>query len=357
MQPTTVRLRRYTLKNHTDQHTDAPHLAQETLRSLRSLYFISARLGSSSFSQYTFTYLAAIDILCNYPPEAESFVRSAAPTEMGHIPSNPLDRCLDLFFLNTAEHYTLVLSPAVSENLLIAASVPYLAAGGNPYLISIFEAAHSVMLAVFSAPQNVEITSKHLPFYVGALFRAFPENLSSRQFRLAFKNLLRITSPPSTIATAQPLLAPTLLELIYDRALQAPTTPLPTNPTAQAMLDSEPTEQVIPVLSEQAVLVLTLLDSLPTIAYELLDEWLPLSATLVNRIADLSMREHCRQHFWHIMTSGEMDSERSQTCVAWWTTKGGREELVFGDEQAATDKGDEFMMSGALPDGCRTSKL
>lgn len=150
---------------------DAPHIAQETLNCLRGLSFIHSRLGSATLSQYTFTYLAAIDILAAYPQDADLFLQSIAPSELGHIPVHPLERCLDLYFLNTAEHFTLILSPQLCEGLLIAAATPYLTSGGNPNLLPIFEAAHSNMLAVFSAPQNVEITSKHLPFYVDALFR------------------------------------------------------------------------------------------------------------------------------------------------------------------------------------------
>lgn len=51
------------------------------------------------------------------------------------------------------------------------AATPYLAAGGNANLLPIFEAAHSVALAVFSAPQNVDLTTRQLPFYVEALFQ------------------------------------------------------------------------------------------------------------------------------------------------------------------------------------------
>lgn len=64
----------------------------------------------------------------------------------------------------------MALPPLANEELLIAAATPYLAAGGNNRLLEIFEAAHSVVLAVFSAPQNADITAKHLPFYVDNLF-------------------------------------------------------------------------------------------------------------------------------------------------------------------------------------------
>ena len=150
---------------------DAPFLAIQTLQILRNLFFISSRLGQDAFSQYTFVYLTAIDILSNYPIESEAFLREIQPVELGRIPMHPLERCLDLYFLNTAEHFTLVLSPHTNEDLLVGAATPYLAAGGNNHLLEIFEAAHSVMLAVLVAPQSVEVTAKHLPFYVDALLK------------------------------------------------------------------------------------------------------------------------------------------------------------------------------------------
>lgn len=93
---------------------------------------------------------------------------------------HPLERCLDLYFLNTAEHFTLVLPPLTNEELLVSAATPYLAAGGNNHLLEIFEAAHSVMLAVLIAPQSIDVTAKHLPFYVDALLKVCSTKLTTR---------------------------------------------------------------------------------------------------------------------------------------------------------------------------------
>lgn len=235
--------------------------------------------------------------------------------DLSVIPQHPLDRYLDLFFLNTAEHFTLVLHSHTSEEVLVAAATPYLAAGGNNNLLAIFEAAHSVMLAVFSAPQNAELTTRHLPFYIDALFRVFPQNLSGRQFRLAFKTLLRLTSPPAMLAATQPMLSATLLELLHERANNASSTPLPLHPNETVSLADPPV-----LLSEQAVLILTIIDTLAQLPLDLLDEWLPLAAHLVNQIEDHSMREHCKEHFWHILVGGEMDPDRSGVCHAWVST-------------------------------------
>lgn len=324
----------------------APMLASQALHTLRHLYFITSRLGPASFSQHTFVYLAAIDILAAYPNHTDKFLKSIAPQQLGHIPRHPLDRILDLYFLNTAEHFTLILSPATNEDLLVASAVPYLAAGENKHMLPVFEAAHSVMLAVLSAPQSAEITAKHLPFYIDALFSVFPHNLSPRQFRLAFKTLMRVTAPPSVLSATQPDLPATLLELVFHRAWTAPSDPLPPDETALALQGSDAPP---PPLSEQAVLALTLIDALPMLPIPLLEEWLPLCADLLNQIHDHGMRETVKARYWEVLVSGEMDAERSGTAVTWWSTRGGRDLVLFGRE------GLEYgMMSGALPVEDRT---
>ncbi|KAF2015510.1 hypothetical protein BU24DRAFT_450207 [Aaosphaeria arxii CBS 175.79] len=330
----------------------APVISSQALHTLRHLYFVSSRLGPASFSQHTFVYLTAIDILATYPMHADKFLKSIASQHFGQIPRHQLDKILDLYFLNTAEHFTLILSPATNEELLVASAIPYLASGGNHNMLPIFEAAHSVMLAVLSAPQSADITPKHLPFYIDALFSVFPHNLSPRQFRLAFKTLMRVTSPPSALSASHPDLPATLLELVFHRALDAPTVPLPPDETSLALQGSDAPP---PALSEQAVLALTLIDALPYLAVGLLEEWLPMCAELLNAINDVAMRDTVRARFWEVLVNGEMDPERGSLAVAWWGTRGGREQVLYGRE----GEDDLKMMSGALPveGNARESKL
>jgi hypothetical protein len=151
-------------------HLGAPYLSMQALHILRNMYFISSRIGQNASSQQTFVLLAAIDILSQYPDLAENFLRSIKPSEIGQIPAHPVERCLDLFFLNAAEHFPLVLSPGTNEELLLSAAFPYLAAGANNLLLEIFEAAHSLVLVVFAIPHNSELAAKHLPFYIDNLF-------------------------------------------------------------------------------------------------------------------------------------------------------------------------------------------
>lgn len=151
---------------------------------LQNLSFILARTGQSTSSQYAFVNLTAIDILSQYPQLSQEFLEEIRPAYIGQIPAHPLDRCLDLHFLNTAEHFTLVLSPTVNEQLLISAALPYLAAGGNNNLLEIFEAAHSIVLAVLAAPRSADMAANHLPFYVNTLFNVCKEKRYSYELLL-----------------------------------------------------------------------------------------------------------------------------------------------------------------------------
>ena len=339
----------------------------QALHILRNLYFISSRTGQTGSSQQNFVFLGAIDILSQYPDLAENFLRSIKPSEIGQIPNHPVERCLDLFFLNVAEHFPLILTPDICEELLLSAAFPYLAAGANSLLLEIFEAAHSLVLVVFAVPQNADLAAKHLPFYIENLFavsqrqylqrrnlnltptlttmQVFPDNLSARQFRLAFKTVIQVTTPPSPLANSQPLLPSILLEVVRDRALTASTTPIPPNTQNGSAPDQPP-------LSAQAVLTLALIDSLCFLRVDDLKEWLPLTAELINAIADRGMRRACVDRFWTAISGGEMDVDRAHCCVTWWSTHGGREVVLFGAEPASDDgqdgaEGGPFM-SGAL---------
>lgn len=317
----------------------APFLAIQCLHILRDFYFVSSRLGQTSSSQYVFVSMVAIDILTQYPDQAENFIHSIRPVNQGRIPAHPVDRCMDLFFFNIAEHFTLNVSPKFNEEVVLAAAMPYLIAGGNKFLVETFEAAHSLTLSVLAGPQNAEVSARHLPFYLDALFKCFPESLSERQFRLAFKTMVRISSPPSPPAESQPLLPSILLDTIYERAKHAPTTSL-----QQAKVSPQNVSHGLS-LSEQAVLVMALIDSLCFLHPILLEEWLPLTASLVMQIGGAEMRRVCQDRFWEAMSSGEMDVVRAAICVAWWSSRGGREQLLNDNDELRQ----EHFMSGALP--------
>jgi hypothetical protein len=227
----------------------------------------------------------------------------------------PVDRTLSLYFLNTAEHLALSLSPSTNLELLVAATRPYLAAEAAIHLLPFFEAAHSVVLAVLCAPQNSTTATTLAPYYANILFGAFPGSLSPRQFRLAFKTLLRAMLPPSPLAASDPNLSSILLELLHYRTEHASQTliPVPDIPANKA---------TSPPASERSVLTLTILDSLPFLPRRVLNEWLPLADDLVQRISPGPMQEECRARLWQIIADGEMDPDKALVTVSWWSGSG-----------------------------------
>ena len=148
----------------------APFLAILALHTLRNLAFVSFRHGQNAFSQYNYVYMSSVDILSSYPAQAEAFLREIQDHDLSNIPEHPHERCNDLFFLNAAEHFALCLPKSIADELFIPRASQYLQVGNDRRLLESFEAAHSVVLAVFSCPQNHELVIKCLPFYITTLF-------------------------------------------------------------------------------------------------------------------------------------------------------------------------------------------
>lgn len=156
------------------------------------------------------------------------------------------------------------------------------------------------------------------------------------------------------MSNQQPLLPSILLEVLYDRALHASATPLPQSAQGRPPTETEPP----PPVSEQAALTLALIDSLCFLRVEDLEEWLPITARLINTVGGSEMRTACVDRFWEALSNGEMDVERAHYCVTWWSTKGGRELVLFGDgsESVESDAQGPYM-SGAVGAVAPESKL
>ncbi|KAJ9651146.1 hypothetical protein H2198_009572 [Neophaeococcomyces mojaviensis] len=310
----------------------APTLAIQTLHILRDTYFISHRFGQNSSSQYVFVTYTAIDILNQFPAQAESFLAAVKSVEAGTIPAHPLDRLHDLFFLNIAEHFTLVLRPEANEELLVNTAMPYITTHGDRRLNELYEAAHSVLLAVFASPQNGVISAQHVPFYVEALLQSFPASLTPRQFRLAIKSIMQVSAPHSQIFMAMPNLQEVILEMLTSRLPHASEVLIPTSDPA--LVESNHPQ------SEKSVILCSMIESLSFLPVSLLEEWLYLTAEALQRVTDTVQKGECQRRFWEVLSSNAMDVERAVVCVAWWTSRGGRELVLSGE--------DVMEMSGGL---------
>ncbi|KAL8952871.1 MAG: hypothetical protein Q9222_001229 [Ikaeria aurantiellina] len=124
-------------------------------------------------SLYLLVYLAAVDTVSHSPVQAEHFINQIRPAAIGQMPNHPLDRLLDLYFLNTAEHLAGVLSTDVAVNLLILAASPYLGINDDSRLLETSEAGHSLMLATLSAPHNVAFAASRFEDYAKTLFQVY----------------------------------------------------------------------------------------------------------------------------------------------------------------------------------------
>lgn len=349
------------LDPHLRNAATAPRIATKTLLALRSLCFISSRQGADAFQVYTFTYLTSIDILTRSPDACVSFLQRIQPPplqEQSPTALTPLDQVLMLFYLNTAEHLPLSLPTPAAEGLVLAVATAHLASPvpGPPtaFSVPLYEAAHATVLSALSCPQHAPLAITTIPFYVDELLGAFPARIHPRQFRLAFKTVIQVASPPFPVAAAHPDLAETLLEMLHLRSLAASTHPLPPDPApaGAAPIPEDQAPPSSPPLSEQTTLVLALIEALPFLPLAIVEEWLTRTAEAMNEIVDPAMREAARKRFWDVLVSGEMDVERASVGVAWWGTGGGREMVLLH-----APRGKQFMMSGALGAGPPASRL
>ncbi|KAH6654342.1 hypothetical protein BKA67DRAFT_516683 [Truncatella angustata] len=343
------------LDAHLRNDTVAPKVASKILHTLRNLYFISSREGSDAFQVYTFTYLTSIDIISRYPQACAGFLQDTQPIvpQANAPPLTTLDQSLTLFYLNLAEHLPLSLPTPAAENLILNSATSHLSLANSPrgnalpqtsLTLPLFEASHSAILSVMSCPQHADLTVSILPFYVDNLLTAFPTHISSRQFRLAFKTVMQIVSPPFPISATHPELSEILLETLHYRSASAGVLPLPAEPapTSPSPLASQqaPVDHVQqPPICEQTTLVLALIDALPFLPLHIVDEWLSRTAGAMNAVADASMREVARKRFWDVLVSGEMDVERAAIGVAWWGTGGGREMVLLNAVRMQKERG------------------
>jgi hypothetical protein len=345
------------------------------LRALRALNFVSSRDANAQFQVYSFTYLAAVDVLSRQPRQCEDFLRHIAPPPSGVVPAHAADRALDLFYLNLVEHLPLTISPEATDALVIRPALTYLnppvadaaataaaaapppnaptLIASSPLTAELFEAAHSSILSALSVPRNAALAVELVPFYADTLSAAFPSRISPRQFRLALRTVVRITSPPFPASASHPDLAEALLEMVRHRALAASQAPLPPSPgdaAVHAALEHPP-----PPASEQSTLVMAVVDAVPYLPLRLVDEWLTIAAELLGAIRDPAMRASVRDRFWEMLVSGEMDVDRAAMGVVWWGS-GGRE-LVMGGPAPPPPPPPPPMMRGALQVHPLESKL
>lgn len=251
--------------------------ATMVLQILRDL----SSLSSTSFSQFVYVHLLAIDIISSAPGQGEVCLRNLWSSVPGAPAQHPVDRALQLFCLNSTEHLASCLSPPLFDRLLFPVATTFLATEGSSR--DLIEAAHSVMLAAFAAPLASPQIHAHLQAYVVTLFAAFPSTISTRQFRIAVKTLVR----ESTLAAVR-------------------------WPHLYALVPGAIMELLLEVPQPDTLLAAT--DCLPYLPVHHLELWLDRVAKAINGLADPVV---CQRRFQEVLKNGEMDVPRANMCVQW----------------------------------------
>lgn len=227
------------------------------------------------------------------------------------------------------------------------------------------------MLSIFSSPQNIHLALADLPNYITILFDVFPSALSARQFTLAFKTLLRIVTMPAVavaVSSAQQgermneeerwaAMPEALVELLIQRIHATPLgVPLPQRGQLTpidpnfATRHSEPDDGPKDIHTS---LLLALISSLPLLPVPLLKHYLHTTAELVAAIpvTNVEARESkrlCQEALWSVLSSGEMDVERSEFAVGWWGSRGGRGVVLGERGRGGNGRGMDEMGGGVL---------
>lgn len=151
--------------------------------------------------------------------------------------------------------------------------------------------------------------------------------MSSRQFRMAFKTLARLTAPPAPITTLQPLLLSTLMELVHSR-LHSPAHSFPPRQSFPKKTIQSPEIRSSP--SEQATYILAMIDAFPFLPEREIEHWMSVTAASLSAVPGEYHKTMCQARFWEMISSGELNPDHAVIAINWWTTKRGREVVMNG---------------------------
>lgn len=165
---------------------EAFHLAHTIVSSYAYLYFITSKFGHDGFTTYKQVFYAAMDVLAQNPAKCLDLVKEVEPSNKNV--SDPMCRARVVYYLNMVEQVVSLMPDEQLEAILRLLS-PYLSDSNH---VDLFEASHSVVLAIFE--KNQRISKTLAPVYVKIILDAYPIHLSLVQFRLAFKTVVQSLS-------------------------------------------------------------------------------------------------------------------------------------------------------------------
>ncbi|BGP31922.1 hypothetical protein JCM10296v2_003701 [Rhodotorula toruloides] len=180
-------------------------LASDAVRALGKTYFVALKFGQGGFKAWRAVLAGLVEVVAapsavsttersgkKPVTPAETLVRSlqvAKGTGEGGRHVRAVERAEATFWLNTAEQVMGELGDEYVEDTVLRGCRPYL---DDATFRDTFEAAHSVMLAVFS--NNKRCVTDVAPWYITLLLKIYPSLLSPTQLRFAFSTTVGAVS-------------------------------------------------------------------------------------------------------------------------------------------------------------------
>ncbi|KAI6030700.1 hypothetical protein F5J12DRAFT_918847 [Pisolithus orientalis] len=201
----------------------APSLALAVLRSLYHLAFVIEKFGGaghSAFPELKRAFYLPLDVLAGHKAESEHLVQQLCEESWSNAYdlSHPVQRAKKAFALSTIEQLIPVLPTSGIETYVLPFCSPHL---DDARYHDVFEAAHSVVLAIFSHYHHTQVTSSTspsgaereperamspaimVPFYTRCLIEnSAKDRLNASQLRLAFAALVKSASASGDHALA-----------------------------------------------------------------------------------------------------------------------------------------------------------
>lgn len=364
-------------------------VAKSIIKAFSNVYFVVAQISLSGFPTFDFVYYSCLDILLDPQFALVGISETAAELSLpflkskeasiAYIDSNLVNRGRLIYLLNLYEHLVPLLpfsesEPSKNRTTTISTHVlPLVTQLLTPpegkskititYFQPVLESAHSVFLAIVSTPSqalernngsrdanvisdaqnelthNSSADTQHyldnkIPDYLKTVLSLFPGILSPNQFTLAITTIVRAYSPPSPMYRVNMDRSEWILKQIHKKAqneiLAGVPLPAELGTHAQNLNNSgQPSvnEKNIPVPTTRAVVISSLIHSLPYVHITLLKNWLNKVVKLIQNPENFDKskvgpaykleQEYLETDLFQ-MISEELEQYKSTIGIKWW---------------------------------------
>ncbi|GAA5978204.1 hypothetical protein JCM11641_001135 [Rhodosporidiobolus odoratus] len=351
-------------------------LAIQAVQALGKTYFVALKFGQSGFEAWRAVLAGLVEVAAagrSHDENAEDvspvvgLVRSLdarGGTGTGGIHDRAVERAEVTFWMNTVEQVMRDLGDEYVERRVLRGIRPYL---DDARYRESFEAAHSVLLAIFAA--NKRCIVDIAPWYTALLLRTYPSLLSPTQFRLAFSTMvdgvcsagddalawwniqeLLAAAEALPVAASMPSLDPAdVAALPSGNTAFAPSAP---PPPALPNLSPDTAGSATPLDTRALTLprggyLLALSSLLPSVSLPLLPPLLSILEDLLRaELPDHDGRSAVVEFVFEVIGEG-MDARKREVGVEWWMERGGelmrgtnlerRERVLVGGEGGRAD--------------------